>query len=659
MSHANTEPQTSDPGDEKRKELNAWVQKELKLKLKPTHDIAGAQKVMDVHGLDLPRTEGRGESMRQQSQKKLDILGLDGASTEGRDDFMRQQLQKNAEADGLALDQAPRARAPERELAETARAKAKIALSDEPFVLAKARKAAAELRDAVKLAVAAMQKVHDEHGELVKQATLLPAIAEADEAGGAGHKKLHDLRGSIDGKLKATEPSADDVNEARDLLKQFSDDAETHRKAVAERLKVRQATIIREAKTAMDSLTQFGEVEPSMLTEIGTLSGTLDKAVQAPPAVQGIKDAEEKLKTLQEAAQKLAKELGELGKERTALADRAKKAAGVTVSSKAPWHAVASVQIKEADRLAQEKLLARLSPASVNDAGPLVEALWTLATLAEGLRSVMRDRSEIDLAAYKDDATVAEKADLRIVHDRIANSLAAFTEAERVNAAKDVETLRTMAKKLGKKIDEYYSKRIEDEQAWARSDRQFSEFMKKAAIAEIDTANELADYDDLKVEHFDHLDLAREKYLAVIDSDFTRLTALIDRLDVLLAAPVALQIGFDPAKDLDALYDYYVGIDGQKEKGHLQTVCGQGGKAGGHYTYKGKKYKLEHNSHGEKNAGLGHSVTAWTILIDGNIQVVGVGYHNGKVNYNATFPRAGGRQDKCNPSVNLVDTKNP
>jgi hypothetical protein len=63
---------------------------------------------------------------------------------------------------------------------------------------------------------------------------------------------------------------------------------------------------------------------------------------------------------------------------------------------------------------------------------------------------------------------------------------------------------------------------------------------------------------------------------------------------------------------------------------------------------------MYHDSHGPKN-GNEQSRTAWKIVVDGKIQVVGVGYHKGN-NYRAIFPHADGAGDYA-ASNEIIDPR--
>jgi hypothetical protein len=86
-----------------------------------------------------------------------------------------------------------------------------------------------------------------------------------------------------------------------------------------------------------------------------------------------------------------------------------------------------------------------------------------------------------------------------------------------------------------------------------------------------------------------------------------------------------------------SLFQLYEEIGGKAPSGQFYTVCAPN-KAGGHYTYKGKVYDMYHNSSGSH--AKDNSRTAWTILVNGETRVVGVGYHTGEVTYRAIFPNA-------------------
>lgn len=124
----------------------------------------------------------------------------------------------------------------------------------------------------------------------------------------------------------------------------------------------------------------------------------------------------------------------------------------------------------------------------------------------------------------------------------------------------------------------------------------------------------------------------------------------------------ALKIGLNPldASDMEEIYQYFVTTGGNALKGHVTTVCTSQGKAGGHYTYKGKVYDMWHDSHGNQNANSDDSRTAWKILIDGKLQVVGIGHHTKNANrYRAMFPFSDDPsiKDDYKPSNEITDAR--
>lgn len=129
----------------------------------------------------------------------------------------------------------------------------------------------------------------------------------------------------------------------------------------------------------------------------------------------------------------------------------------------------------------------------------------------------------------------------------------------------------------------------------------------------------------------------------------------------------ALKIGYNPfdTNDSTTVYDYYQQTGGLALKGHVLTVCQQADKAGGKYTYQGKVYDMFHDSHGPNPNTGGNSAesrTAWKILIDGKLQVVGVGRHiksKGAPKYQAIFPYSTDPTVKeYGASPNITDSRN-
>lgn len=103
----------------------------------------------------------------------------------------------------------------------------------------------------------------------------------------------------------------------------------------------------------------------------------------------------------------------------------------------------------------------------------------------------------------------------------------------------------------------------------------------------------------------------------------------------------ALKIGFDPydSGDNTTIYGYYMQTGGLAPLGQVQTVCQKSDKYGGTYMYKGKSYDMYHDSHGPSEGNSSLSRTAWKILINGKLQVVGIGHHiKGAAKYEAIFP---------------------
>jgi hypothetical protein len=123
-----------------------------------------------------------------------------------------------------------------------------------------------------------------------------------------------------------------------------------------------------------------------------------------------------------------------------------------------------------------------------------------------------------------------------------------------------------------------------------------------------------------------------------------------------------LKIGLDPndSEDKEKIMEAYGATGGQALWGQLNTVCSKGDKHGGTYKYGDKTYQMFHDSHGATGANENLSVTAWKIDVGGNLQVVGVGHHEGSASYRAVFPLSDDPAARTvGPSPDITHLKKP
>ncbi len=122
-----------------------------------------------------------------------------------------------------------------------------------------------------------------------------------------------------------------------------------------------------------------------------------------------------------------------------------------------------------------------------------------------------------------------------------------------------------------------------------------------------------------------------------------------------------LKIGYDPfdPSDQATIYGHYADTGGRAPNGQVMTVCQAADKHGGTYTYKGQEYKMYHDSHGPREGNPEQSRTAWKILVNKKLQVVGIGRHiPGDADYRAIFPFSTDPSvKKYGPSPDIVDRR--
>jgi hypothetical protein len=142
------------------------------------------------------------------------------------------------------------------------------------------------------------------------------------------------------------------------------------------------------------------------------------------------------------------------------------------------------------------------------------------------------------------------------------------------------------------------------------------------------TDNEPEELEDLK-------ELLTEGGAYLEDADDLMLDKILNEHN---GGATGLKIGLDPGDDQEAILEAYQQTGGEGQWGRLNTVCTKAEKHGGTYRYGAKTYQMYHDSHGASGANSNLSVTAWKILVQGQLQVVGVGHHVGPASYAAVFP---------------------
>ncbi len=225
------------------------------------------------------------------------------------------------------------------------------------------------------------------------------------------------------------------------------------------------------------------------------------------------------------------------------------------------------------------------------------------------------------------------------------------------------DTLLDDVNDLDQVVVEYYETRTAQQQQWADEEGKFLKLQEQVQRKRppVDGSAVFNDFTALKQGFSNNLKQQRRPCdLTLLDTGVSLLRALCQRLRLLLGQDeqqAVEKIGWDPfdGGDQTTLFNYYQQIGGAGELQEFLTVCQKASKAGGHYTYKGVKHDMYHDSHGPRD-GNEQSRTAWKILVDGKIQVVGVGYHKGK-NYRAIYPHTGSGAGDYAASNEIADPR--
>jgi hypothetical protein len=476
---------------------------------------------------------------------------------------------------------------------------------------------------------------------------------------------LAKLREGIAIKLEPEQPSAENLTSALAEIEQYHRDKEGLERTVAERLARARQKILDDADGAVKESAAFGPVDPELVKDVTGKHGALQSALPAAGLTKGmLEKAELVLTELQALASDVAKQLGELDSVRRALDGRLNQVQQPNLPDQ-DWAKAAATAISDARDKARNAVDMKLLKAEVGQAEPLVQTVEDMVALVPRATDIANMvAGNIGKLNIYVDATDTEQQTLAASEQIINTGLGLMTDAGCKTAEDELKNHEALTKEIAESKLAFTAEKEQAEKSIAEFSAKFNKQMAlvKQRNITVDFSVFGLSANEIRNKQRDNVSTGRgacaPNFYADLVAQFEGLcesmqSSLDNAATTVTAKPIP-KIGYVMPGDLGELYTIYTDIGGKGEQNQLLTVCGNSKKAGGHYTYKGVKYEMYHDSHGLPSAD--NSRTAWKIMVEGQLQVVGVGYHNGKA-YRAIFPHVDTKDEDYPAQAEVVDPR--